>query len=113
MQYPHWQYFLSLVDNLDRVSQYIELAEDNYTTYSTELTRILLAAGSEVDVVAKLLCARIDPDAEVDTIVDYGNLLMPAYPGLTSVEISIPRCRLAFMPWGEWTTTERPPWWGC
>lgn len=112
MQYPHWQYYLSLVDDLDRLSRYVELAEDNYATYSTELTRILLAAGSEVDVVAKLHCARVTPDATPSTIVDYGNILLPAYPGVTSVEVSIPRCRLGFKPWSEWTTTDRPSWWG-
>jgi len=111
MQYPHWQSYLSLVDDIDRLSRYVELAEDNYATYSTELTRILLAAGSEVDVVAKLLCNHVTPCAMPSTIVNYGNILLPVYPGVTSVEVSIPRCRLVFKPWGGWTTKDRPSWW--
>jgi len=30
-------------------------------TYSIELVRLILAAGSEIDVVLKLLCITIDP----------------------------------------------------
>ena len=112
MKHPHWQYYLSLVDDLDRLSRYIELSEDNYCVYSTELTRMLLAAGSEIDVVARLLCARVNQDAAPCNIVDYGNILLAAFPGFTSVEVTIPRSRLQFRPWSEWTTTDRPSWWG-
>ena len=111
MQHPHWQYYLSLVDDIDRVSRYVDLTEDNYPTYSTEFTRLLLAAGSEIDVVAKLLCAGIEPNNHAGSIVDYGNILLPAYPEITSVEISIPRCSLSFVPWSDWSNEKRPDWW--
>jgi len=111
MKNPHWQYYLSLVEDIDRVSRYIDLAEDNYTTYSTEFTRLLLAAGSEIDVVAKLLCTKVDPSSKPSTIIEYGKVLSPKYSGLTSVEVSIPRAGLSFVPWHDWTNEGAPSWW--
>ena len=111
MQYPHWQYYLSLVDDVDRISRYVDLTADNYATYSTELTRILLTAGSEIDVVAKLLCYSIDPGSKPNNIIEYGRLLLPKYSGLTSVEVSIARTGLSFVPWFDWSNTQAPMWW--
>ncbi len=111
MKYPHWQYYLSLVEDVDRASRYVELAKANYETYSTEFTRLLLATGSEIDVVAKLLCKSIDSSSKPENIVECGQILLSSHPGLTSVEVTIPRCGLNFVPWRDWTNDERPCWW--
>lgn len=111
MKYPHWQYYLSLVDDVDRLSRYVELATDNFATYSVECTRILLAAASEIYVVAKILCGQVSPGSDARSIVDYGEILLPNYPGLSNVEVTIPRCDLTFIPWRDWTMQQRPQWW--
>jgi hypothetical protein len=108
---PHWQYFLSLVDDMDRLSRYVELAADNFSTYSTDCTRILLAASSEVDVVAKVLCEREQPGCKVSSIIDYGSILLTRYPSLPTIEVSIPRVGLSLVPWDGWTANARPRWW--
>ena len=51
MKYPHWEYYLSIVEDLDAVSRYVHPLPDNFSTFSIELTRLLLSIGSEVDVV--------------------------------------------------------------
>jgi hypothetical protein len=48
---PHWSYYVSLEDDLIETGRYVEICEDNFDTYSTQFTRLLLAAASEVDVV--------------------------------------------------------------
>ena len=58
---PHWQYLISLDNDLEELSRYIELNRANYKTFSVELVRLLLATCSELDVVAKALCEKIDP----------------------------------------------------
>lgn len=108
---PHWQYFLSLVDDVDRLSRFVDLSESNFGTHSVECTRILLAAASEVDVVAKVLCERCEPGSAPRSIVECGQILLAAHPGLTAVEVSIPRSGLDFVPWKDWTLTARPDWW--
>ena len=57
---PHWSYYMSLEDDLIETSRYVEICEDNFDTYSTRFTRLMLSAASEVDVVAKILCGQID-----------------------------------------------------
>ena len=63
MKYPHWQYFISLESSLNETTRYVELSETNYPVFSIEYARILLSTASEVDVVCKLLCTKIDSAA--------------------------------------------------
>jgi hypothetical protein len=110
MNYPHWHYYRSLVDDLDRLARYVELCEDNFGTYSLELTRLFLSAGSEIDVVAKLLCERVSPESKCRNIIEYRDILVAKYPGLTKVLISMPRYGLSFTPWEGWDDRS-PQWW--
>jgi len=65
----HWNYFLALESDLDRVSRYVEFTTYNYTTYSLEMAHLLLAAGSEIDVVLKSLCKKVNPTIEASNIL--------------------------------------------
>ena len=69
----HWRYFLLLEEDLMLLARYIEFARDNYDSYSVELGRILLSAGSEVDVVAKQVCQKVDPRLKLKTLDIIGN----------------------------------------
>ena len=69
--YPHWNYFLALEDDLDRLSRFVQFTAQNYGCYSIELARILMLASAEIDVVAKQLCKQIAPDARADKIHEY------------------------------------------
>src|SRR2546421_703693 len=60
----HWNYFLALESDVARVARFIEFQPANFGTFSIELGRILLAASSEVDVVAKLVCSQLEPKAK-------------------------------------------------
>ena len=68
---PHWSYYMSLEDDLIETGRYVEICEDNFDTYSTHFTRLLLAAASEVDVVAKMLCGQINPQGSFANIDNY------------------------------------------
>mgnify|MGYP001151620710 CR=1 FL=1 len=91
MERPHWEYYLTLVDDIDRISRYVEITKDNYGVYSIELVRVLLAAGSEVDVVAKLLCRSVAPSESTENINDYRTVLLGAYPKLPDIKVAMPR----------------------
>ena len=51
MKLPHWHYFISLEDEIVKISRFIEISEDNYDVYSIELTKLFLSICSEVDVI--------------------------------------------------------------
>jgi hypothetical protein len=107
----HWNYFLALERDLEVVSRYVELTEQNYETYSIELAHLLFAAASEVDVVAKLLCERVAPEAPRNNIAQYQAVLLPAFPELPGQEVRIERYGLSFCPWDNWARDNESPFW--
>jgi hypothetical protein len=113
MKHPHWDYYLTILEDLAKVSRFIEFTSANFHTYSVEFVRIILSVGSEVDVVAKLLCERIKPQDSSRTISDYRQLIVTEYPFLPTVEITAPKHGLAFTPWHEWTNGQNPTWWAA
>jgi hypothetical protein len=111
MNTPHWQYFAALCDDLQKTSRFVELSPDNYKTYSTEYTRLYLAAGSEIDVVAKQLCQKINPSAKADSINDYRKTILQKFPDIGVVGIVLWRYGITVVPWKEWPAGTNPAWW--
>ncbi|NHH86778.1 hypothetical protein [Cobetia sp. MB87] len=109
----HWNYFLALESDIENLARYIEFTEDNYKTYSTELTNILLACCSEVDVLSKLICQIKNSNSKAGNIIGYRSELRENYPFLESMEITIPRYSLALTPWDNWKNNTSPLWWSC
>lgn len=60
----YWNYAELLNEQLGTTANYVETDKDNYGTYSTTYTNILLSACSEIEVVTKLICQIIDPDTD-------------------------------------------------
>ncbi|MBN1463175.1 MAG: hypothetical protein JXQ69_01120 [Paludibacteraceae bacterium] len=111
-QKHHWNYFLAIENDLDKLSRYIEFSNENLLTYSIELTHILLSASSEVDVIMKQLCSLIAPSEHANNINDYKLIIQNNIPSLINEEITIDRFGLSFKPWINWEGTQNPDWWG-
>ena len=111
MKYPHWEYFVALCDDFEGVTRYVEPDADNFNTYSIEFVRLYLAIGSEVDVVAKVLCAKLDSTAKCDGINSYRAVILNAYRDVPDVKVIVPRNGLTLTPWSEWRTGKNPKWW--
>lgn len=107
----HWNYFLALEDDVIRISRYIEPTQDNFESYSLELARILFSAASEVDVVAKRLCKKLDSNSRADNITKYKQDILDHYPQIISSTAEIPRFGLTLEPWEKWSTDDSPLWW--
>ncbi len=80
MRYPHWQHFLSLERDFIETLEYVELDQDNKDTFSVAYTKLLLAVCSEIDVVAKLLCKKINSLSTASNIDDYRGEIKGKYP---------------------------------
>lgn len=111
MSLPYWEYFLSIESDLERCSRFGELTHKNYRTYSVEFARIIMAASSEFDTLAKQLCANIDPTQTPTNIRQYYPIIVSRYPKLTEFKIRIPRYKLSFKPWLRWNANNSPDWW--
>jgi len=107
----HWNYFLALEDDVVRLSRYLEPTQDNFDAYSLESARILFAAASEVDVVSKRLCQKLNSKSKSSKITQYKNEILSVYPQLVSSIVEIPRFGLTFTPWVQWKIEESPLWW--
>ncbi|MBI5642356.1 MAG: hypothetical protein HY954_02660 [Deltaproteobacteria bacterium] len=107
----HWNYFLALESDLKHLSRYIEFSEENHKTYSLELAHLLLAAASEVDVVLKGLCKKIQPESEPRNINEYREIVVPRFPKLCEMKMRIPRYGLEIVPWENWKDGCSPNWW--
>lgn len=107
----HWNYFLAIVDDLHNLTRYIEPNEANYGVFSLELARILLAAGSESDVLLKDICSRECPESRAESINMYMSVMKASYPYFPSFGLHIPKWGLELHPWSNWTNDEVPDWW--
>jgi hypothetical protein len=107
----HWNYFLALEADLVEVARYIEFAQPNFPTYSVELAHLLLAAGSEVDVVLKEICIHFDARTTAATIDAYRTVISERLAGFIDETVHVFRFKLRLHPWADWKTEVSPDWW--
>ena len=110
-KFNHWNYFIALEQDLEKLSRYIEFSEANFSTYSIELAHLLLATSSEVDVVMKALCNLKQPKAQHTNINDYKKTISSSFPEFSSEECYMHRFGLKFQPWRSLKHGETPTWW--
>jgi len=109
--YPYWQYFLAIERDLEATTQYVEPVHTNFKTFSVAFARILLSAGSEIDVVCQLLCRKLDKSSKADDIEKYRQEILARYPRFPTMRVLVPRYALLFEPWRPWEQNETPEWW--
>jgi hypothetical protein len=107
----HWNYFLALEADLVEVARYIEFAEPNFPTYSVELAHLLLAAGSEVDVVLKEICIHFGAERMATSIDGYRSVIGEHMPWFMEETVHVFRFRLTLRPWADWKSEGSPDWW--
>lgn len=108
--FRYWRHFLALESDFSAISRFVEFSKDNYKTYSIEFVKLLLAVGSEVDVVAKDVCAALDPSGSHDNINDYRKCISVRHP-VCNDKVLVRRYELEFQPWREWHGETNPHWW--
>lgn len=107
----HWNFLLALEDDIANLARFIEPTTGNLGAYSLELARMLFAASSEVDVVAKQLCAQIDSQKRAKCINDYREIITAKIPRFYETEVLYPRFGLRMQPWLNWEGDKNPLWW--
>ncbi|TCT20268.1 hypothetical protein [Thiobaca trueperi] len=115
----HWRFFISLEKDLMTVKDYIEIAQDNYNSYSFELSKILQLSCAEIDCICRLLCKEIDPSTDYQdqavfsgNIAQYRKTVLTNLPKLPEAEVHITTPGInAFRPWADWQSLDSPTWW--
>lgn len=109
----HWNFFLAIERDVDTLSRYIEFDPRNFSCFSMEIARVLLAASSEIDIVCKQVCLKTNPGSVANDIIQYRNELIKAIPHLPDFEVTVPRHGFTLRPWDEWHDAANgvPHWW--
>ena len=107
----YWQYFVALEADLAATSRFVEPTAANMACFSVEFARLLLAAGSEVDVLCKVLCQEHQLTIDRANIDGYRAAITERFPGFTELEVLVPRYGLARLPWQQWEQGVNPDWW--
>lgn len=110
----HWQYYLTLEDDFRHSFRYVEPCKMNEHTYSVEYVRLLLAIGSEVDVVLKQICTHFGRQG--NNIEEYQKAICSSNTG-TVLKTAVKMYEADFKqitPWNSWfvaSTPTSPAWW--
>ncbi|KDM91196.1 hypothetical protein [Photobacterium galatheae] len=105
-------YYKTFEDDIDKLSRYIEISEDNFKVYSIELTRLYLSICSEVDVVMKLLCGLLtDNKSKPKNMCSCLEIIVEHMPEFVDQQVSCAGLKRNFKPWAEVTEEKRPSWW--
>lgn len=115
----HLNYFLSIEKDFEKLSRYIEFAEDNYETYSIELAKFIMTSTQEVDVIMKelyLLIEKNNPKKKKDAgIEDYKQAVVNNLAELIQEEVYISKFQISAKPWIAWSNNDEkiphPLWW--
>lgn len=107
----HWNYFLALESDIERLARFVEFTSNNFATYSIEMAHLFLAVASEVDVISKQLCLMFDIDNRACNVEHYRVVLRHYLPEMESSIVSIPRYGLTLHPWENWQNDQTPDWW--
>lgn len=109
MNLTHWTYFLSIEEDVKKLSRYIEFSNTNFRCYSVENARLLMSSTQEVDVLLKQICTRFGDTSTNEA--GYRAFIPAKYPNILTAKVEIPRYELEFMPYQEWSGNVTPAWW--
>ena len=106
----HWKYFLALDNDTTTLSRFIEPCEENLSVFSLEMTRMIMTATQECDVILKELC-RVTSNPDCHKEHEYRKHLMDIFPRMSQIEIVCPHYQLSFIPFSDWRENKTPFWW--
>lgn len=115
----YWKNYITIEKEFSGTLDYIALNMDNYDVFSPVYIKILLQVGSEIDIVAKLLCEHYDSSIKVNNIDEYRIEIMKRECNFGNIEIEVLQSKdnLLIKPWEAWGRItnngkgENPSWW--
>ncbi len=107
----HWNYYLAIESDFEKISRYVEFSEANNSTFSIELARIIMSSTQEIDGIMKKLCALLDSSKNPDNINQYKKIILEKSPEFINEKVEIPRFGMKSEPWINWSGEKNPDWW--
>lgn len=109
---PHWAYFKTICDDVEKLGRFVELSPANFGTFSIEIVRLIFATCSEIDVVLKLICRGVAPESKAGSIGTYFPVIQKHYPEFFTTPVLVASLESEIRPWENWKDRDTPPgWW--
>ncbi len=103
-----WYYFLSLENDLEKASQYVE-PRGQENVYSIEFYKIFVLACVEVETLFKGFCLLFENESAGEIGI-YKGILLKHIPQIVDAEVFIKRCRTRLKPFAGWDS-DALSWW--
>lgn len=108
----HWNYFLAIEGDLERLWRFIEFDERSFDCFLIEISQILLASAAEVDIVCKQICKQLNPASSANGVNRYRDEIRTVYSAIPEFKVLLPRHGLRWTPWANWCDPRGVPiWW--
>lgn len=102
----YFRYYILLENKFISTLNYVELNEENFSTYSVEYAHQFLAIGSELDTFFKIYCGFNSEERK--NIIDYTRHIMNAYPEIASQKIEVINSNIEIIPYADWSQWNPP-----
>ncbi|MBP6281805.1 MAG: hypothetical protein KA384_07145 [Leptotrichiaceae bacterium] len=96
-----WEYYCILENEFIDLRRYVELSQENFSTYSQEINKQLLSIGVEFENVCRHLSGKFDKKYNV---CDFTTWASEIDGGIAHVEIKLKSCKelIILKPFGSW-----------
>jgi hypothetical protein len=108
-QSQHWNYYMAIEEDVQRLSRYVDFNPSNYATHSIEIARLLMTSCQDLDVILKQLSSHHGHPASNEQ--GYRKYLPTIYPKMVGVTVDILPFDLSFTPFSAWASKKTPDWW--
>ena len=106
----HWNYFLSIEEELMKTAKFVEFDLDNKKTFSIEYTKIILEACSEVDVLLNQIGKIFGQDKKRPNFKDHFKIIDTNVKTLITENLCIEQYGIDIQPYEEWTIDNELDW---
>lgn len=108
----YWKYYIHLENEFINTTEFVMLDENNFETFSIEYQKLLLAIGSECEIIFRELCG-FDSDDTSKNIADFRNKIKSSNLMDLNNQVHIMGVSSLNMiePFGETWPNQTPTWW--
>lgn len=108
----YYKFFFSLEDKFFQISKFVEINNDNYKTYSSEISIAFMSACAEFEVVAKALCVLCDSSFRKNAnILRIAACLTIHFPSIFTETVELSYFKIKMVPLSNLAPTNSPKWW--
>lgn len=106
-----WNYYLNLENRFINTTQYVEVDENNYQTFSIEYIGLLQSICAEIDTIIKEICGFNQEDFKKISMYYEKIMKDPFFKNIMDEETIYIYKKINIKPFNQWDEENSPQWW--